>query len=142
MPWHRGEVEIPGSDSTVKADALRNKLNILIKDAKITRSIKKGELLLGWSIAKVQLLEDKPIQCYRYTSHNCKSEIDRSGNCFRCGSITHRVQQCDSTPSCVLCKETGFPHSHRLGTGNCQSVRKYLADTGRRPLDNNGSNGR
>jgi hypothetical protein len=53
--------------------------------------MKGGRPKVGWTRAKVHLLPAREIQCYRCleTKHvvrGCKSKIDRSALCYRCGT--------------------------------------------------------
>ncbi|KMQ93686.1 hypothetical protein RF55_6197 [Lasius niger] len=47
-----------------------------------------GKIKMGWTIAKIELLKNRPAQCYKCWGHGhvrdrCTSAIDRSKTCFR-----------------------------------------------------------
>ncbi|EFN62147.1 hypothetical protein EAG_13725, partial [Camponotus floridanus] len=60
---------------------------------------KIGKVRIGWSIIKIEMLQAREKQCFRcwrfgHLKYNCKSEIDRTGCCYRCGSSQHKVKEC------------------------------------------------
>ncbi|EFN81240.1 hypothetical protein EAI_06227, partial [Harpegnathos saltator] len=60
-----------------------------------------GGLYVGWSWAKVRLLEERLLQCYRCLRHGhmavaCRAEEVRGGHCFRCGADGHVARGCSS----------------------------------------------
>lgn len=67
----------------------------------------KGNITLGWTVVRTELMKKRPIQCFRcwkfgHARTNCKSDIDRIGTCFRCGTAGHPARECKSTPKCVI----------------------------------------
>lgn len=84
-----------------------------------------GKIKIGWTIAKVEILPSRPLQCFKcwnygHVRYSCTSTIDRSNHCYRCGSSTHRVKSCNATsPHCIICEEKGNKTNHRLGSASC-----------------------
>lgn len=103
-------------------------LAIAVKVAKCMK------IRLGWTMARVELLEAKAIQCFRcwkfgHTKSVCQSATDMKGFCFRCGQNDHQVKVCQNEYSCHPCGEMGYGVNHRMGGNLCQaanSVRNRL----------------
>lgn len=79
---------------------------------------------MGWSKIQVELLRARPTQCYKcwkpgHLKHACKSSVDRSNLCYRCGSDDHQVKWCNKEVHCVICKEEGYDPRHRMGSLAC-----------------------
>lgn len=121
---------------------------------------KLGKLRIGWTLAKVELLKSRPTQYYRcwhfgHVRFACKSTVDRSGLCFRCGTTGHAARNCQAALRCVVCADLGRECDHRMGSELCSvraicgsrdggtSVRPEVVSTRRvLPLDtNNGDKG-
>jgi len=73
----------------------------------------------GWSAMHIELLKIRPTQCFKCWNYShvrsiCRASIDRSGNCFNCGKARHSIGNCNSLPNCVICREAGMSHSHRM----------------------------
>ncbi|KYM96674.1 hypothetical protein ALC62_12670 [Cyphomyrmex costatus] len=52
---------------------------------------------IGWTSARVELLPDRGLQCYRclqfgHARRECKNSTDRSGLCYRCGGMGHKAK--------------------------------------------------
>ncbi|XP_024889558.1 uncharacterized protein LOC112465963 [Temnothorax curvispinosus] len=82
--------------------------------AAANRVVAECRLTVGWALAGVDLLEQRPLQCFRcleggYVRAQCRSEIDRSGQCYRCGEPGHRAQNCAAPLRCPLCFKEGAP---------------------------------
>lgn len=90
--------------------------------------IEKGRIQIGWTSARITLLEPRPLQCFRcleggHVRSQCKSNIDRSQRCYRCGKEGHKAQKCEDTPRCPVCADLGRPAGHRAGNKACTSAR-------------------
>lgn len=88
--------------------------------------VKQGRLLVGWVAARVVLLPQRPMRCYRclelgHMSAKCQTVEDRSGLCYRCGEPGHLAALCSASPKCALCATVGKPTEHRLGSVLCTS---------------------
>ncbi|XP_070160599.1 uncharacterized protein [Polyergus mexicanus] len=65
---------------------------------------------VGWSRAQVELLDKRPLQCFRclekgHVQQHCSSPIDRRGCCYRCGKPGHLARDCADNVSLA---ERGF----------------------------------
>lgn len=79
---------------------------------------------IGWTMARVELLKTRPLQCYRcwkygHVQNMCHSVVDRSGSCFKCGQSGHKANMCQNTAHCVFCHDAGLEARHRLGGPQC-----------------------
>lgn len=84
-----------------------------------------GQIKVGWTIVRVQLLQARPLQCYRcfemgHTKQRCTAEVDRSDCCYRCGQPGHRTVQCTGEVHCPVCAVAGRPAGHRCGGRACK----------------------
>lgn len=55
-----------------------------------------GKIKVGWTVAKIEILPPRPLQCYRcwnfgHVRYSCSSRIDRSNHCYRCGTANIEV---------------------------------------------------
>lgn len=83
-----------------------------------------GKLRIGWTVARVELLKARPTLCYRcwgrgHVKAQCKAVVDRSRTCYRCRVEGHNAIGCLAPVSCVVCKEGGKDHQHRVGSQTC-----------------------
>lgn len=51
--------------------------------------VKTGRIRVGWTVARVEALAQRPLQCYRclqkgHVRRRCPNPEDPSGNCYRC----------------------------------------------------------
>ncbi|XP_039750797.1 uncharacterized protein LOC120627025 [Pararge aegeria] len=83
-----------------------------------------GRLLVGWSAAEVQVLEQRPLRCFRclgigHTRPVCPSSADRGNLCYRCGVDGHRAMECTGEIRCAVCTDRGLPAAHIMGGKSC-----------------------
>lgn len=79
-----------------------NGLNSVWAKCPLAAAIKvteEGRIRMGWTSARMKLLEAHPVQCFKcwrfgHVRNTCKYSEDRTGNCFRCGSSQHMVRDC------------------------------------------------
>jgi len=68
---------------------------------------KMGRLNIGWSVARVEMMQSRPVQCYKcwhfgHVRNKCESAMDRTNHCFKCGNPNHTSYNCLSDPYCVI----------------------------------------
>lgn len=83
-----------------------------------------GRLLVGWSSARVQVLEPRPLRCYKclgvgHTRSRCPSSSTREDLCFRCGQEGHKSSTCTNALRCAVCAHAGRPSGHYMGGRQC-----------------------
>lgn len=113
------------SKEEIKVGAVRKLNNVLctiwlqcpLKLA--TKLVNKDKIKVGWTMAKIEMLKARPVQCYRYWASGhlkseCKLNIDRVGACFRCGERGHPARQCVNIAHCVVCQENEIDNNHSL----------------------------
>lgn len=86
--------------------------------------VEKGRILVGWSAAKVQVLEERPLRCFRclalgHPRLRCPSEVSRENLCFRCGCEGHNAYACRAEPRCMVCTDAKKPADHVMGSAKC-----------------------
>lgn len=100
----------------------------------------EGRIRIGWTVARVELLRVRPLQCYRcwefgHVQSTCRNIVDRRGACFRCGQKGHMASVCKNPVYCAVCHDLGLEASHRLGGPQCAAqVRHNVLMADRRPL--------
>lgn len=98
-----------------------------------------GRVRIGWTVARVELLKVRPLQCYRcwtfgHVQNTCHSVVDRRGACFKCGQHGHTASVCKNPAHCAVCHDAGLEASHRLGGPQCAAqVRQDALLSERRP---------
>lgn len=72
-------------------------VNAVMKVAKLNK------LRIGWMMARVDLLDSRPVQCYKcwrfgHVRLACPAKEDFSGRCFKCGKGGHIARGCKMPP--------------------------------------------
>ncbi|XP_011859068.1 PREDICTED: caldesmon-like [Vollenhovia emeryi] len=98
-----------------------------IEVAKRVAAAKK--IKVGWVAARVELLEPRPLVCFKclergHVRGQCRSNIHRSTMCYRCGQEGHKAQSCSETPNCAVCSGKGLPSNHKAGGAACRPPSK------------------
>ncbi|XP_050488689.1 uncharacterized protein LOC126872630 [Bombus huntii] len=89
-----------------------------------------GKVAIGWSTAKVEAVERRPLQCYRclgrgHTGKTCTAKEDKGHLCFRCGEPGYQARACTTaSQKCLLCEALGAPSVHRMGGPACAPSKK------------------
>lgn len=110
--------------------SMRNELSMVWVQCPLTGAVKivdKKKIRIGWSLVKVEMLSARKKQYFRCWSfehlrHQCKSSLDRSNACYKCGKNGHVAKGCLDKPNCLVCKDKGKEHDHRAGSSVCQSI--------------------
>ncbi|KAL0840724.1 hypothetical protein ABMA28_015912 [Loxostege sticticalis] len=103
------------------------------------QKLSKGRLLVGWVSCRVQVLETKPLRCYRcmeggHVRGECPCETDRSELCYRCGRPGHQARECvAAAPHCPVCADLGKPADHKVGSKSCAPPKRGKASKPVRP---------
>ncbi|XP_011859578.1 PREDICTED: uncharacterized protein LOC105557056 [Vollenhovia emeryi] len=97
--------------------------------AVVKRVADKGRIRVGWASARVELLDARPLVCFRclergHVRQQCRNPIDRSNTCYRCGREGHRAQGCTEEPKCSVCTARGLPAKHEAGGAACPPRKK------------------
>lgn len=76
-------------------------------------------------IAKVETIERRHLQCYRYLEiehirKTCTSKGDMGHLCHICGDLGHQAKGCTAAnPKCLLSEALGTPSVHRMVGPTC-----------------------
>lgn len=97
---------------------------------------KNSKIKVGWTIAKAELLPNRPMQCFRcwrvgHARDVCQSKDDFSKCCYRCSAEGHTLSQrvddkwilCTNKPWCILCARLKKEANHRVGSARCEGAR-------------------
>lgn len=100
----------------------------------------RRRIKMGWSSVRVDLLRERPSQCYKcwdfgHVRGTCRSTIDYTGRCFGCGGEGHTAKDCIAELRCLVCANRGDPSSHRIGSAPCEAVRRAREARARTPIN-------
>lgn len=91
-----------------------------------------GKIRIGWVNCRIRATK-RPIQCFKcwhfgHLGPQCKSEVDRSKLCIRCGQEGHKIADCRNSAKCALCAEQhGAKNAaHHAGSNRCAVFKKAL----------------
>jgi len=115
----------------------RDRLGIIYVRCPLTAAVKLLEcrgVQLGWSVVKLEVVDDKPIQCFKclapgHVFYNCPSNVERRNVCFNCGKTDHFVRECRNMACCPVCRDNGRPANHIVGSVNCPKIPPKLSDS-------------
>lgn len=84
------------------------------------------EIKIGWTLARVDLLESRPVQCFKcwrfgHVRLACPTNDDFSGLCFKCEGVGYQARNCRQPPHCKLCALEKKNPNHRLGSYLCNA---------------------
>lgn len=98
----------------------------------------QGSINLDWTKTRVELLKKRPVQRFRcwkfgHVRQKCNETVDRTGNCFKCGSGSHQAQKYEESPHCVICAAINKPFGHRIGSAICLAYQGIQVGATTRP---------
>ncbi|KMQ88441.1 gag-pol polyprotein [Lasius niger] len=89
----------------------------------------RGKIKMGWVNCRIRGVE-RPIKCWHFghLANKCKSGVDRSKLCVKCGKDGHKVADCKEEAQCALCAEKGNTENcaHITGDGRCLAFQEAL----------------
>jgi len=95
----------------------------------VNRILRGRRLTIGWTKVRFDLLPDRPTTCYRclrkgHVRATCPENADNEGLCYRCGEPGHLANTCTAPPRCPLCRDSGRPDNHRVGSEACRAPKR------------------
>lgn len=89
------------------------------------RAIDVAKIRIGWVVCRIRE-KIRPVKCakcwlYGHLKRNCRSDVDRSDLCIKCGGKGHKADKCTGEANCLLCLEKGDEANirHVAGSGRC-----------------------
>lgn len=88
-----------------------------------------GSIQVGWTKAKVELLEPRSLRCFKclakgYVRETYPDTQDRSRKCYRCDVSGHVARSCTAPPKCPICTDLGRAAGHILESKRCSPQKK------------------
>lgn len=86
------------------------------------------------------MLDVRPLQCYKcmevgYVQQHCRSGVDKSRLCYKCGKGRHIAQKrSEKASKCAICAENGDQADRRSGGNACPRVKKRKNTPPARPV--------
>ncbi|KAL7728639.1 hypothetical protein ACLKA6_012630 [Drosophila palustris] len=98
------------------------------------KALNVGRLKVGW--VNCRLRERVSLtRCFKclefgHMARQCKSEVDRSDMCRRCGLKGHIAKDCEREPQCMLCKDTQKDAKHIAGSAASALLEQTIRQRG------------
>ncbi|XP_044585999.1 uncharacterized protein LOC123266036 [Cotesia glomerata] len=91
-----------------------------------------GKIHVGWVNCRIKATT-RPIQCFKcwhfgHVGPQCKSQVDRSKLCIRCGQEGYRIADCKNSAKCAICadQQGAKDVAHHAGTYRCPVYQEAL----------------
>ena len=85
----------------------------------------RGKIRIGLVNCSIREI-NKPLKCFRcwhpgHVARQCKSDIDRTDLCIKCGQTGHKIVDCAKEAHCAICAETNVEEhcKHVAGSRKC-----------------------
>lgn len=96
------------------------------------------KIRLGWINARIEALEQRPLQCYRclekrHVQAQCSSGTSRADCCYRCGKTGHIARSCRAPVECPICASLGRPKGHKAGSRTCTAPKRRAKGNNTQP---------
>lgn len=96
------------------------------------RLLEVAKIRIGWVRCRIRE-KISPRRCFKcldfgHLTSNCRSQLDHSGKCLRCGGTGHKIKTCKESPVCMLCSSaaSSTKSDHVTGCANCPYYQKAL----------------
>ncbi|XP_026475532.1 uncharacterized protein LOC113380563 [Ctenocephalides felis] len=91
-----------------------------------------SKIRIGWVNCRIKIIK-KLIRCFKcwlfgHYRSQCKSEVNRTNLCIRCGQEGHKIANCTNAAKCALCAANGNSENvaHHAGTHRCPVYREAM----------------
>lgn len=103
-----------------------------------------GNIMIGWSCARGELLEARPLLCFKcsereHVRETCPNSQDRSQRCYRYEDLGH-ISRYQDPSKCPICTDLRRPTRHTLGSPKCAQRKRREVGRGTRGNANSPSN--
>jgi len=108
------------------------------------RVLKEGKVKIGWTRCRVRERVQRK-RCYRclefgLVASSCKSAIDRTGCCLKCGDNGHKAADCTEDAKCLIYStagKAGADEQHHAGSKRCPTATKNGANMSKKLIQLN-----